>query len=241
MSELIINDGREYIFPLFLVETNNNEIYLESRQFLGTAFFVSKQGDAITANHVMPQPADLPENKRVVAIVQHGAEQKACWITHFATFAGYDFALIHVNIDNTKYLTLSDCEVPAGSDIQIVGIPKHEVYSAGKEMRLLKGYVTLAFKQLELNIAIPLGMSGSPVFMGSNVVAFATGTINSEEIDDYSEEVEKITDRKEQITITKVSRFTHYGLALPFYKLKNQSSPIFDNKTLKQFIDERNT
>lgn len=222
------------------METSNNGIYLESREFLGTAFFVSKQGDAITANHVLPQPANLPENKKVVAIVQHGSEQKTCWITHFAAFAECDFALIHVNIDNTKFLTLSDCEVPAGSDIQIVGIPKHEVYLAGKEMRFLKGYVSLAFKQLELNVAIPLGMSGSPVFMGANVVAFATGTIKSEEIDDYSEEIEKITDTKEQITITKVSRFTHYGLAFPFYKLKNQSSPIFENKTLMQFIDERN-
>ena len=241
MLELIINDGREYIFPLFLVETNDNGVYLDTREFLGTAFFISRQGDAITANHVLPDPSTLPANKKVVAVVQQNSDQKICWVTHYASFAGCDLALAHINLDNTKYLTISDCEVPAGSDIQMVGIPKHEIYSAGKEMRLLKGHVTMAFKQLELNIAIPAGMSGSPIFLGANVVAFATGTIKSEEVDDYCEEVEQLTNEKERITITKAMHFTYYGLAFPFHKLKNQSSPIFEGKTLVEFVEERNS
>jgi len=240
MPALVIEDAREYIFPLFLVEVEDNGVFLESRTFLGTAFFVSKQGDAVTASHVVPKPDSLPANKRVVAVVQSGDESQVCWITHFATYEEYDFALIHVNLENTKYLSLNDRDVPLGSDIQLVGIPSHEVWLKGKEMRLLKGHVTLIFKQLELNIAIPLGMSGSPVFIGAEVVAFATSSVKSEEIEDYYEEVEVVSNNKEQIHITKVTRVTHYGMALPFSKFRDEISPIFENKTLMQFVNDRN-
>ena len=241
MPALVIEDAREYIFPLFLVETEGNGVYLESREFLGTAFFVSKHGDAMTANHFVPKPESLPANKQVVAIVQRGLEQQVCWITHYACIEKYDFALMHINLQDTKYLILNDEDVPLGSDVQLVGIPSHEVWLAGKEMRLLKGHVTLIAKQLELNIAIPLGMSGSPVFIGTEVVAFATGTVRSEEIEDYSEEIEVIANNKEQIRITKVSRLTHYGMAFPFSQLKNETSPIFEGKTLMQFIESQNS
>jgi len=76
MSTLIIDDAREYIFPLFLVESQEDGVLLESRIYLGTAFFVSECGDAITANHILPEPDNLPHGKRVVAIVQQGSEHK---------------------------------------------------------------------------------------------------------------------------------------------------------------------
>jgi hypothetical protein len=240
MPTLILNDAREYIFPLFLVESQGNGIFLESRVFLGTAFFVSKCGDAITANHVLPKPDDLPAGKQVVAIVQRGTKQQVCWLTHAAAFDGNDLALIHVNIDDTKYLSISDEEISAGSDVQLIGIPSHEVWLSGKEMRILKGHVTLVSDQLELNIAIPLGMSGCPVFIGKNVVAFYTSSVKSEEVEDYAEEIELISNNKEQIRITKITRVTHYGMAYPFFKLRGHTSPIFDGKTLIQLIEARN-
>lgn len=240
MSTLVLNDAREYIFPLFVVDSQENGIFLESRVFLGTAFFVSKRGDAITANHVLPKPEDLPPGKRVVAIVQQDAKQQVCWLTHAASFEACDLALIHVNLERTKYLSLNDEEVPAGTDVQLIGVPSHEVWLRGKEMRILKGHVTLAANQLELNIAIPLGMSGSPVFIGTKVVAFATMSAKSEEVEDYTEEIELLSNNKEQIRITKVTRVTHYGMAYPLSKLRGQVSPAFDGKTLTQLIEARN-
>jgi hypothetical protein len=47
MSTLILDDAREYIFPLFMVDSKDNGVFLESRNFLGTAFFVTRCGDAI--------------------------------------------------------------------------------------------------------------------------------------------------------------------------------------------------
>lgn len=240
MSMLILDDAREYIFPLFLVDSQDNGIFLESRVFLGTAFFVTKRGDAITANHVVPKPDNLPVGKRVVAIVQQGTEQHICWLTHAASFEACDLTLIHVNLERTKYLSLSEEEVSAGADVQLIGVPSHEVWLSGKEMRILKGHVTLVAKQLELNIAVPLGMSGCPVFLGTKVVAFATKSVKSEEVEDYTEEVELLSNNKEQIIITKVTRVTHYGMAFPFSKLRGQVSPVFEGKTLTQLIEARN-
>ncbi len=240
MPSLALDDAREYIFPLFLVESKDNGVLLESRVFLGTAFFVSKCGDAITANHVLPKPNDLPHGKKVVAIVQCGTAQQVCWITHAVAFDGCDLALIHVNLEDTKYLSISDEEVPAGTDVQLIGIPSHEVWLSGKEMRILKAHVTLVAKQLELNIAIPLGMSGCPVFSGTKVVAFSTCSVRSEEVEDYTEEIELLSNNKEQIRITKITRVTHYGMAYPFFKLRDQVSSAFDGRTLTQLIEARN-
>lgn len=240
MPQLVLDDAREFIFPLFLVESRDNGVFLESRVFLGTAFFVTKRGDAITANHVVPKPDDLEPGKRVVAIVQRGGTQEVCWITHAAAFDKCDFALIHVNLEETKYLTLSDEDVLPGSDIQLIGVPSHEVWLSGKEMRILKGHVTLVAKQLELNIPIPIGMSGSPIFLGTKVVAYATQSVKSEEVEDYTEEVELISNNREQIRITKVIRVTQYGLAYPFSKLRDEVSPIFDGKSLMDLISDRN-
>jgi hypothetical protein len=240
MATLSLEDAREYIIPLFLVDANDNGVFLQSREFLGTAFFVTAQGDAITACHVIPDPGDLPDGKRVVAIVQRGDKQEICWITHAAVFQAYDLALIHVNLIDTKFLQLSEEEVLAGTDIQLIGIPSHELWLSGKEMRVLKGHVTLVSKELELNISIPLGMSGSPLFLGTRVIGFATRSVKSEEVEDSLEELEVLSNSKEQIRITKIIRVTHYGMAFPFFKLRGQTSPIFEGKTLAEFIKARN-
>ena len=240
MTTHVIDDGREYIFPLFLVDSHDNSVDIDSRQFLGTAFFVTKQGDAITAGHVLPNPDDLPDGKKVVAVIQQGEQQHICWLTHAALFEKWDLALLHVNLDNTKYFPLSDENVFSGSDIVLIGIPNHEVWKAGKEMRILKGHVTLVTNQLELNFPIPLGMSGSPVLLDGKVVAYAVGTRKGEEIASYEEEVELLSNNKEQIRISKVTQLTHYGMAYSFASLKGQVSPAFEGKTLMQVIEARN-
>ena len=241
MPSFVLTDIREYIFPLFMVEATDNTVSLESRQFLGTAFFVSKLGDAITADHVLPKPNDIPQGKRVVAIVQFENKEKVCWVLSVASFVEYDLAFFKVNIEGTKYLELTDDEILPGEDVNLVGMPNHEVWLSGKETRLLKGHVTMVAKQLELNFQIPAGMSGSPMFFNGKVAAYATGTIKSEEVEDYSEEEEIIANDKGQIRITKTIRVTQYGMAYPFSKLKGIVSPIFDDLTLIQFVQKRNS
>lgn len=240
MGELVLEDAREYVIPIFLVRAEGEGVYLESRVFLGTAFFVTKHGDAITVGHIIVGPEELKEGHRLVAIVQRDGEPKVCWITRAAKFDSYDLALVHVNLDNTKYLDVTTSRVSAGTDVQAVGIPSHEVWNSGKEMRFLKGHVTLSGKYLELNFPVPLGMSGSPLFVGTKVAGYLTGTVRSEEIEETTEEIEEVTNNKEVVRIIESRRIMHYGLAYPFSHLKEIRDPVLENKTLFEFIAEQN-
>lgn len=228
MGVLVLEDAREYVFPIFSVQAEDNGIFLESRVFLGTAFFISKCGDAITASHVLPRPDDLVQGRRLIAVVLKDGKETVCWITRAAKFEALDLALVHVNLENTKYLPLATEEVVAGTDIQILGIPSHEVNASGKEMRVLKGHVTLSGKRLELNFPVPAGMSGSPLFIGTHVVGYATGMVRSEEIEEATEEIEVISDRKEVVRITEIRRMTYYGIAYPFSHLKKVVQPVLE-------------
>lgn len=239
MSALVLEDVREYIFPIFSVRAQDNGVFLEAREFLGTAFFVTKRGDAITANHVIPTPDELGE-RRLVAIVQIDGEAKVCWITQAAKFLSFDVALFHVNLSQTKYLPVSTDLVPWGADIQLIGIPRHEVWGSGKEMRILKGHVTLSHRHLELNFAVPAGMSGAPVLLHNKVVGYAAGIVRSEEIEDAHEEIEEVEKGREVIRISEVRRITHYGLAHPFSQMSEVRDPVLEGKTLFEFIATQN-
>jgi S1-C subfamily serine protease len=101
VNALVVEDA-EYVFPVFSARAQDNGVLLESRRFLGTGFFVTKRGDAITANHVIPTPDALEEGRRLIAIVQVDGEAKVCWITRAAKFELFDIALFHVNLSRTK-------------------------------------------------------------------------------------------------------------------------------------------
>lgn len=239
-NPLTLEDAREYIFPIFSVEAEDNGVQLDTRIFLGTAFFVTKKGDAITASHVLPIPDELQSKRRLVAIILRDGKETVCWITHAAKFEAFDLALLHVNLDETKYLPLSSQEVISGTDIQIVGIPSNDINHSGKEMRILKGHVTLAWKRLELNFPVPAGMSGSPVFAGSKVIGYATGLVRSEECEEATETIEVVTNTKEVVRITEIRRITSYGIAYAFNAHENFRDPVLENKTLIEFITSQN-
>lgn len=239
-NPLTLEDAREYIFPIFSVEAEDNGVHLDTRIYLGTAFFVTKKGDAITASHVLPIRDELQSKRRLVAIILRDGKETVCWITHAAKFEAFDLALLHVNLDETKYLPLSSQEVISGTDIQIVGIPSNDINRSGKEMRILKGHVTLAWKRLELNFPVPAGMSGSPVFAGSKVIGYATGLMRSEECEEATETIENVTNTKEVVRITEIRRITSYGIAYAFNAHENFRDPVLENKTLIEYITAQN-
>ena len=141
---------------------------------------------------------------------------------------------------NAYYLPISDEHIHAGTDVEVVGIPSHEVVGQGKEMRLLKGHVTFVHSRLELNFAIPAGMSGAPVFVNGKVAAYATGRVRSESIEEQTEEVVKLTNSVEQIRIHTTSSVIYYGTAYPFEALRDLRDPIIEGQTLLEFIVQQN-
>ena len=240
MKRMLIEDMREYIFLIFSVKYEENGISMDSRTYLGTGFFVSKQGDAFTASHVIPPPEDIESDRRLIAVTMREGKQEVSWINKALKFDELDIALIGVNLKGNKYFELVTEEIYSGTDIQAIGFPSHEMNLRGKEMRILKGYVTCSHKKLELNFSVPSGMSGSPVFIGNKVAALATGYIRSEEIEDYHEELSTISNQKEIIKITEIRKAVYYGVALPFSELKLITDPALENKTIFEFITQQN-
>lgn len=161
------------------------------------------------------------------------------WVAHAAHFEASDLALVKLNVESTPFLSLSEREVNMGDDVIALGIPDHEVWKGGKEMRVLKGHVTLSHRHLELSFPIPSGMSGCPIFLGTKVVAYATGEVESVSLLGSSEETVEVTPTKEFIRLTERRNVVSYGLATPFSILKGFASPVLDGLTLTDFIRSR--
>lgn len=236
MSDLVLEDAREYVFPIFDVEAEGNGIRLESRRFLGTAFFVSAVGDAMTAAHVIPSPSDIPDGRKLIAVIRQNDRDLPVWVAHVARFPASDLALVKLNLESSPFLPLSDKEVRMGDDVVALGIPEHEVWAGGKEMRVLKGHVTLSHRHLELSFPVPSGMSGCPIFSGTKVVAYATGQVESEAVVDWRRETTVVTPTKEIVTVTELRRVVAYGLATPLSRFRESATPILDGLTLINFL-----
>lgn len=239
MAGLVLEDAREYVLPIFDVEAEGNGIRLETRKFRGTAFLVSPKGDALTAAHVIPASAELPNGRRLVAAIQRNGREEVVWVVRAAHFPVADLALVKLNVEGTPFLPLSDQTVNMGDDVVALGIPDHELWLAGKEMRVLKGHVTLSRHHLELSFPIPAGMSGCPLFLGTKVVAYSTGMVESESLVSSHEETVEVTPTKEFIRLTERRSVVSYGLATPLSAFRGHTSPVLDGRSLMDFIRAR--
>jgi S1-C subfamily serine protease len=238
---MIIEDLREYLFPIYLVKVDKeNNIIFESRKYLGTAFFVSKTGDALTACHVIPSPDEIAKDEKLIAVSMQNGEQVTMNIIKALVYSDKDLAMIRVGTSQNKYFEVSDKEILSGTDISVLGFPSHNLNSSGLELRFLKGHVTLSHKMLELNFAIPAGMSGAPVIEGNKVIGIATGRVKCEELIDSYEEEKIIGNNKEIIKIVETKSVIHYGIALPFHENLDHAEPLLNGISILKYLHEEN-
>lgn len=234
---MILKDTHYYVFCIFLVSEKEGAISLDDHQYLGTGFFVTPNGDAVTAAHVVPTPDQIPKGKTVIAMIRRDEGFFPCYLNHALITPSCDFALLKINIDKTPFLEVSFDQVLPGSDVVLLGYPDHELHRRGKELRILKSHVTLSHQKLEIGIPIPVGMSGCPVFFDDKVIGFSSGTNTSESIEESTEEIQFIENNKEKIVISQIKKMTHYGIVWPFSSLAHLVEPGLNNMTFKQFLD----
>lgn len=236
MPDVIFSDARDYLFPIFEVTVVDNTFDLSTRRYLGTGFYGSPIGDAITAAHVLPKQSDLGPDRKLIAWVMIDGEEGAAWITKWAVFEAFDVALFSVNLPTTKFFATSDIRIDPGTDLTVVGFPSHQVLGKGIEMRILKGHATAAMPRIELNFPIPAGMSGSPLLKGLTAVGFATGRVRSEEIDEQTEELTTVMAGHERIEIRTTASIIYYGLANTFWMMRDAPDPVLNGMSLAAFI-----
>lgn len=243
MAYLDIQDIRNYVFAIFLGDDDGKVIAADSLTYLGTGFFISKKGDAVTARHVLPENIE-DEIQHLYAILVIDGSVKFCRILKAVCNDDGDFALLQVQteIEENSYFQV-DFENPRlGTDVMAFGVADHEHYQKGKELRVLKGHVTLNpnLGFVEINFSIPSGMSGGPVLVGTKCVGFLQGNHKSEQLDERIEELIEVTDKKEKIHIIEHKQIISYGVFVPFAHFRGEKSEILHNEDLEEFINSRN-
>ena len=118
MTSLNIDDLRSYVFCVFSgIEEPEGSLNFETLKYRGTGFFVTKNGDAVTAAHILPLPDELESGSRLYAILVFDGEEKYCRILMAANFDRGDLAIFRVNTeqDTNPYFDLNFDEVRNGA------------------------------------------------------------------------------------------------------------------------------
>lgn len=238
---LHIEDARDVVLPLFEMRRDGDKVDVDSRRYLGTAFFITKRGDALTAAHVLPLPESVPDGHIVVAAIRVNGETKYSTVRMALRWDQLDVALIRLNVERSEYLRTSAKKMAMGEEVTSFGVPDHQVWGKGLEMRFLSGWVSLTRpSSLDLTFAVPSGMSGSPIIWNGKVVAVATGAVTSESLLEQTEFVERIENGRERIERTRIVQMVQYGQACPLSEIEALDVPAFNGRKFMQMIREAN-
>ena len=242
---LNLADIREYVFPLFVADDPalhepTHPILVNRENFLGTAFFVSKNGIALTAGHCTPDPANLPSGKALIAAIWDGQRARAQQVQLATVLNGQDLAVLKVSHSPAKFLPVSFEQVHMGEDVASVGVPLHSVSGEAFEYRCLKGHVTFVSKTLELSYPAPRGMSGSPVLRNGRVVGVLSWNARSEALEDQSDEVVEKIGATTRVTKTVTMSVTNYGQAEQLHALERMVIPLAEGLAFKDLLAKMN-
>jgi hypothetical protein len=240
-----LDDIREYVFPLYLADDPaclrpDEPVVLSNTNYLGTGFFISKNGVALTAGHLTPVPEQVPDGKALLAVVYDGERPRGQQVQIAFIPDNHDIAVLKIAFSPTKYLPLSFERVHMGEDVMAIGIPEHSVSGPHKEFRCMKGHVTFAPRLLELSFPAPKGMSGSPVLRASQVVGVLSGNARSEAIEDQIEEQTETIGSLVKVTRVETKAVINYGLAEPVHPLQDQKFVICEGLPFRQFLAKLN-
>lgn len=239
MDPMIIEDIRDHVFPIqvgiYPANLASEMFVIDKDSFLGTGFFITRNGVALTAAHCMPDPEALG-GKSLCAGLWDGSRIRAHRVLASAQFGNLDIAVIKIENVESKFLPLSFETLPMAEDVCTVGLPAHLLWNQGIEVRALKGHVTRSGHFLELSFAVPAGMSGSPVLSGKRVVGVLQGNHKAEILEDRIEETVEQTPGREVKRIQEVRAVINYGLATPLHPMRMMKHEIFGEQTFEEFI-----
>ena len=243
--EVAFDDVREYVVPLFVAEDPaslrpEQPIVVSRDRFLGTAFFIAKNGVALTAGHCVPPPETIPPGHAFLAVIWNGERACAQQVQLATVLPDQDLAVLKIAYAPSRYFPISFAPVHMGEDIATVGVPLHSVSGSDYEYRCLKGHVTRAAKTLELSFGAPRGMSGSPVFKGASVVGVMSWNARAESFEDQSHEEIQTLGGTTRITKTVTLAVTNYGQAEPLFKLAGLALPFTEGVPFEEFLSKLN-
>lgn len=239
-------DIREYVVPLFVAEdpeclSPDQPVIVSRDRFLGTAFFISKNGVALTAAHCVPPPSSIPSGRAFLAIIWDGERPRAQQVQMASVLDNQDIAVLKIAHCPSKYFPVSFEPVNMGEDVATVGVPDHSVSGTAYEYRYLKGHVTMVSKTLELSNPAPRGMSGSPVLRNGHAVGVLSFNARSEALEDQYEEKTEQFGPITRVTKTITMSIINYGQAEQLSLLANAKFPFTGGVSFQEFIKNLNS
>jgi len=243
---LDLDNIREYVVPLFIAEDPalikaDQPIVVSRDRFLGNAFFVAKNGIALTAAHCIPDPATISSGHAFLAIIWDGQRPRAQQVQLAAILDGQDVGVLKIAHAPSKYLPVSFSPIHMGQDVVTVGIPLHSVSGVDYEYRCLKGNVTRVSKTIELSFPAPRGMSGSPILAGGEVVGVMSWNARAESLEDQSNEHVETFGPLTRITKTITMAITNYGQAEPLSSLASKALSFTEGVAFEPFLTSINS
>lgn len=241
------------VFPIVKIEMVNDKS--QYREFLGTGFFIGDKGYFLTAKHVLNEKvlSDLKENE-LIAI--------QLYLDNFRLFPiskiqGHGASNIDLAIgfspqciikEPNFFKVTSESAVHGWADVYSYGYPEFLLEDIPKEGQFLKGYILRETQKglplgtlsnapscYALNYSIPLGMSGSPVFVrGINhpLVGICLGSYETVttlwENTFYEEPNKKVSEKKERVI--------ENGIALKIVDYLDWKIDIADGKLFRELF-----
>lgn len=242
---LDLADIREYVVPLFVAEDPallqpDQPVVVSRNRFLGTAFFIAKNGVALTAAHCVPDPDSIASGLAFLAIIWDGKRPRAQQVQLATVLERQDIGVLKIAHSPSKYLPVSFRPIHMGEDVVTVGVPLYSVSGVDYEYRCLKGNVTRVSKTLELSCPAPRGMSGSPILVGGEVVGVMSWNARAESLEDQSDEHVETFGPLTRVTKTVTMAVTNYGQAEPLSGLASVALPFTEGVAFEPFLASLN-
>lgn len=209
--------------------------------FMGTGFLIHCNS-LITCMHCVPD--ELKSGEKYIILQKDGKPHTLENLTYHP--GGYDLAYANVEINPQTHIMIATTDAGYGDAVYTIGYPLNNVEVTGDgsyifkpQMRYLEGCITQIFENhkgipsFELNFAIPIGTSGSPlVRRGTTEVV---GVIYGDhETSMMLDEIEK--DANSGKVVSKTSKIINFGLAHIKDTLKSMLDFALDQENVKGYI-----
>jgi len=238
-SKQVSIDVRRLVFPL--VGGKEVATGFWRTGLLGTGFFVSTRGLAMTAAHVVTNLEDGIEVR--AALPSPTRPMNAHKLLWNVVLPGSDIAVIRLAIPTSACFVTRFATIDMGQDVETNAIPQSMLVTdqegkTGIRLRVMKGYVSYGDKNsIAASSALPKGMSGAPLIVTETDVQYVAGVFvgqsRGEEIED---EITDVSDDGVRTHSERVSRVEYFARGELLARFADFAAPEFGGATLKQLI-----